>query len=61
MGPVVVQDGVMHKRGEGAREGGLPVQGFPLRLSLSGRFLLQLRQPPLLLLDHLLACTAGRR
>lgn len=51
----------MHKRGEGGGEGGLPVQGFPLGLSLGGRFLLQLRQPPLLLLDHLLTCAMGRR
>lgn len=57
----VVEDGVMHEAGEGGGEGGLPVQGFPLGLSLGGCFLLQLRQPPLLLLDHLLTWAMRRQ
>lgn len=61
VGTVVVEDGVMHERGEGSGEGGLPMQGFPLGLSLSSCFLLQLCEPPLLLLDHLLTCATGRR
>lgn len=61
VGMVVMEDGVMHERGVGGGEGGLPVQGFPLGLSLGCRFLLQLCQAPLLLLDHLLTCTPGRR
>lgn len=60
MGTVVVEDGVMHKWWEGSREGGLPMQRFPLGLSLGSCFLLQLCQPPLLLLNHLLACAMGR-
>lgn len=61
----VVQDGV-HERREArgpGREGGRPMQGVPLALSLGRGSLLQLSQPPPLLLDHLLPCrrTGGHR
>lgn len=61
VGVVVMEDGVMHERRVGGRKGGLPMQGFPLRLSLGRCFLLQLCQAPLLLLNHLLTCAPGRR
>lgn len=60
----VVQDGVVHKWGEarGAHwERGCPVQGIPLALCLSRCFLLQLSQPPPLLLNYLLPCRRDRR
>lgn len=53
----------MHESGEarGARwEGGCPVQGIPLALCLSCRFLLQLSQSPPLLFNHLLSCRRDR-
>ena len=52
----VVQDGVVHDWGEarGACQGGCPMQGIPLALSLSCCFLLQLSQSPPLLLNYLL-------
>lgn len=60
MGTAVVEDGVVHKPGEGSGEGGLPMQGFPLGLRLGSCFLLQLCQPPLLLLNHLPTCATPR-
>lgn len=60
MGTVVVEDGVVHEPWEGSGEGGLPMQGFPLGLCLSSCFLLQLCEPPFLLLNHLLTCAMGR-
>lgn len=58
----VVQDRV-HERGEAqgaCQERGCPVQGIPLALSLGRRSLLQLSQPPPLLLNHLLPCRRDR-
>lgn len=46
-------------RGPG-REGRGPVQGVPLALRLGRRLLLQLSQPPPLLLNHLLPCRSDR-
>lgn len=59
----MVQDGVVHEWREARGPGGKgchPVQGIPLALCLSRGLLLQLRQPPPLLLDHLLPCMGGR-
>lgn len=47
-------------RGPG-REGRGPVQGVPLALRLGRRLLLQLSQPPPLLLNHLLPCRSDRQ
>lgn len=60
MGTVVVEDGVVHEPGEGSGEVGLPMQGFPLGLRLSSRFLLKLCQATFLLLNHLPTCAMQR-
>ena len=57
-----MQDGVVHERREARGPGGegrRPMQGVPLALRLRRCFLLQFRQPPPLLLDHLLPCAGG--
>lgn len=60
MGTVVVEDGVVHKPGEGSGERRLPMQGFPLGLRLSSCFLLKLCKPPFLLFNYLPTCATGR-